>query len=848
MKNTINQIKVFIEYLLFGEVGLSLLVFFFFHLVNGQDNSAPVVTAEGDQIYCPLSTMPVVTDFNIVDADDTEIDGFSVQISTGYQRGEDVLRLINSHPNILTTWNDKEGKLNFIGVGDLPIAYLDLIPAIRDVVFESTSNDPTTEKLFSLTVGSANYLPETDHYYEYIPSIGIQWDVARIAAENRTFFGLQGYLVTITSQAEAQLSGEQAAGTGWIGGSDELQEGVWRWMTGPEAGDIFWNGGINGTTPNFAFWNNQEPNNVGGGVGEDYAHITAPSVGIAGSWNDLRVSGEPRGDYQPKGYIVEYGGTPGDPVLNLSASTKLTVPKIITTGSNEICGPGTAILTAEASVGNVLWFENEIGGMPIGTGEVFETPSLVEDQTFYVLASSNGCLTGQRTAVHAAVKTKPNINSGLVLTNCDEDGLADGFTNFDLAQYLSLIISDSENFTFTFHLTEEDAENNINVQSDTMFNNSLADEVFFRIEGIGDFCYNVGNLLLEVSTTSFPPNFLFELQICDTGESDGITLFNLQQAEPHLLSQFPTGQNLSVSFFRTNEDAILKQNEIQNTQSFENGNPFSETLFVRIDDEQTGTCFGVGEHLLLTVFSLPLFQLENEYNFCTNEAVQIAPINPAAEYQYTWLNSNNDVIGNDLEISISTEGNYGVIATSLDGCESNIINFTVIESNAPLLLREFIEVADTAGTITILNENGELGLGSYEFSLDNPFGPFQTDSSFFNIEPGVHTIYAIDVNGCGTDKIEVGIVGFPKFFTPNNDTVNDEIKVLGITDNFYQSGDFFIYDRYGKLLAQENALEGSWNGFYDGRSLPPSDYWYVLELVTLNGLVERRNGHFTLKQ
>jgi hypothetical protein len=38
---------------------------------------------------------------------------------------------------------------------------------------------------------------------------------------------------------------------------------------------------------------------------EDYAH-TAPGVGITGSWNDLTNTGDPAGNYQPKGYIVEW--------------------------------------------------------------------------------------------------------------------------------------------------------------------------------------------------------------------------------------------------------------------------------------------------------------------------------------------------------------------------------------------------------------------------------------------------------------------------------------------------------------------------------------------------------------
>ncbi|MCF6223250.1 MAG: hypothetical protein L3J34_05930 [Flavobacteriaceae bacterium] len=109
-------------------------------------------------------------------------------------------------------------------------------------------------------------------------------DQCKGCRRNQDLFGLKGYLATISSQDESKLTGEQSAGAGWIGGSDAATEGEWKWVTGPENGTIFWNGLSGGSTPNFAFWNTGEPNQAGD---EDYAHITDPSVGILGSWNDL---------------------------------------------------------------------------------------------------------------------------------------------------------------------------------------------------------------------------------------------------------------------------------------------------------------------------------------------------------------------------------------------------------------------------------------------------------------------------------------------------------------------------------------------------------------------------------
>ncbi len=259
------------------------------------DNEPPVIRAEGNQYYCPLSELPVVTDISIEDPDTEEISAFYIQISEGYQSGRDRLDLRGDHPDISSEWNATSGKLTLRSASGGTVSYEKIIGAIRDVVY--SSNDPNVrgERFLSLTIGDANYLPSTGHYYEYVADVGIPWTEARVKAEERTYNGLPGYLATITSADEAQLTGEQADGTGWIGGSDAEVEGTWKWVTGPEAGTVFWMGDSNGFAPNgaFSFWNTGEPNNLGD---ENYAHVTAPNVGIRGSWNDLRNSGEPSGD------------------------------------------------------------------------------------------------------------------------------------------------------------------------------------------------------------------------------------------------------------------------------------------------------------------------------------------------------------------------------------------------------------------------------------------------------------------------------------------------------------------------------------------------------------------------
>ena len=299
-------------------------------LTASMQNLPPIVAGSGSQIYCSGSSVPVAQSINITDPDDTTTTAVYIQISSGYVSGEDILTLTGSHPNITSTWDPVQGEIALEG----PTTYAEFEAAILATEFSTTAANPTGVRQFSITVGEANFLPSSQHYYEFVSDPGITWTNAEVAASNRSYFGLQGYLVTLTSQEEADFSGSQAQGVGWIGASDAAVEGEWRWVTGPEAGTQFWNGAVGGTELTFAFWNTNEPNDYPNDAvdgEENYAHITDNTIGIQGSWNDLPNTGG-GGAYAAQGYVVEYGGLAGDPVLNLTATTtiEMSLCKVIT--------------------------------------------------------------------------------------------------------------------------------------------------------------------------------------------------------------------------------------------------------------------------------------------------------------------------------------------------------------------------------------------------------------------------------------------------------------------------------------------------------------------------------------
>jgi len=145
-----------------------------------------------------------------------------------------------------------------------------------------------------------------------------------------------------------------------------------------------------------------------------------------------------------------------------------------------------------------------------------------------------------------------------------------------------------------------------------------------------------------------------------------------------------------------------------------------------------------------------------------------------------------------------------------------------------------IELSDNNSIEIVINTNL-----NYEYSLDG-FG-FQSSNIFTNLIGGDYTVYVREINGCGILQEEVSILDYPKFFTPNNDGINDVWELRGRTNENYN---IQIYNRYGKLLAILTANQKSWDGAFNGEHLPSNDYWFTI--IFSSGLT--KNGHFALKR
>ena len=134
------------------------------------------------------------------------------------------------------------------------------------------------------------------------------------------------------------------------------------------------------------------------------------------------------------------------------------------------------------------------------------------------------------------------------------------------------------------------------------------------------------------------------------------------------------------------------------------------------------------------------------------------------------------------------------------------------------------------------------GNGVYEYSIDG--SAFQTSNVFTVSEGGFYTCVVRDIgNDCGFDTESFIVVSFPSFFTPNSDTFNDTWTVKGISN--YPNAEIKIFDRFGKLMFVINNENPSWDGTFNGKIVPASDYWYIAKI---NESFPENRGHFSLKR
>lgn len=327
------------------------------------------------------------------------------------------------------------------------------------------------------------------------------------------------------------------------------------------------------------------------------------------------------------------------------------------------------------------------------------------------------------------------------------------------------------------------------------------------------------------------PNTLKE---CDPG-NDGSAVFKLSENTPVILGA-QSSTDYKVNYFDSRANAEANVTPLNDTAYNNHSNP--QTIYARIQSGANPECYQIIDFQIQALSSPNVSNSEtatvclNTKDYITLQAIATA----STGYTYKWSTGETT-----SSIQVNTPGVYTVTITNSLGCSSTKM-IAVTASNTATINDIIINDLRDNSTVTVIATPTNNVDTVYHYSLDKPNGPYQESNVFEYVTSGVHTVYVYDVKGCGVIAQEITVLTLPKFFTPNGDGINDTWNIIGINTFFYSKSKIYIFDRYGKLLADVNPKGLGWDGTYKGNKLPSDDYWYILQLD--NGRTVK--GHFSM--
>jgi large repetitive protein len=230
---------------------------------------------------------------------------------------------------------------------------------------------------------------------------------------------------------------------------------------------------------------------------------------------------------------------------------------------------------------------------PVATPTAFQNTVNPQIVYGYVRNDATGC--SATTTLTLTVSQGPPATVPSRLEVCDPNN--DCFAAFNLNDAMVGIVgapTPPAGITVTFHETLTDAQNGQTpIGNPSSYTNIvMCDQVLYTsVAYDATGCRTVVELALHVNLTPVATE-IPALEVCDD-DTDCIGTFDLNAAIPAILGSLNPADH-TVGFYLTQGDAQTPQNQITNVLGFHNTVPCDQTIWVRVEDSDTG-CFDVIE-------------------------------------------------------------------------------------------------------------------------------------------------------------------------------------------------------------------------------------------------------------
>ena len=468
----------------------------------------------------------------------------------------------------------------------------------------------------------------------------------------------------------------------------------------------------------------------------------------------------------------------------------------------------------------------------------------------------NNCLGLEEFSNLLIVETLPLANPISPQIECDNDiDINNGMFPFETTLIETTLLNGQSLTDVTVNFTYLDIDGITVINSTTLPNPFLTSNQIITARVTNNNTLDPDGACYDETTIEFKidvqpiANPISPQIVCDGDlgdiDDDGVFPFDTSTFNGTILGN-QTSMNIYYDYVDENGSSIIDSPSLPNPLISEN-----QTIVVEVINPENISCTATTT-IELVVNPLPEFTINPEEIVCTSDLTFTVMLDPIEAYItesfiYEWAYEDGSILSNDSTLPVSTPGTYSITLTKTDGTGcSRTLDVDVKASEKATITQDDVTIVDLSGNNSVTIDTTTLGLGNYEYALrgeDDPFIVYQEDPFFDHVKPGFYTIYVND-DTCGFSILPISVIGHPKYFTPNGDSINDYWKIKGINATFQPNTAVLIYDRYGKLLKQLTVQSDGWDGTFNGALLPTDDYWFKVFLQDGREF----SGHFTLKR
>jgi gliding motility-associated-like protein len=231
----------------------------------------------------------------------------------------------------------------------------------------------------------------------------------------------------------------------------------------------------------------------------------------------------------------------------------------------------------------------------------------------------------------------------------------------------------------------------------------------------------------------------------------------------------------------------------------------------------------------------------NQFAICNGDQALVQVSGTGTFHWSDGAVANSQVFGETGEYYVYAQATCGTDTAFFEVVEEQIIAqafVTPVSGEAPLEV-EFSNETANASIIQWVFELGQVGSGQEAIHTYDESGTYTAQ---LNVTSAL---------GC-EDKLNIAIVVgacsfrlyLPNSFTPDNDGVNDQMKVEG---QCVRAFEWHIFDRWGREVFFSQDKDARWSGAdASGYAVSDGDYPYWVQILDSNGETHRFSGSITV--